>query len=141
MGYTTKFVGELLFAAEVSVEELRIVKEASSTEKRAEWEKYDPKNAINYIGFELNRGMTGIDWDGGEKFYGAVEAVNLITSLVRKVNPDFKFKGKLLAQGEDLTDRWALEIAEDGTARRVDIAVGARKVCRPSCEEEFLVEE
>ena len=53
--------------------------------------------------------------------------------------PEFGLEGELLAQGEDIKDRWKLRIVE-GWAECIDIEVGGKVIRCPNCSHEWIVE-
>jgi hypothetical protein len=121
MGYSTDFDGELRFNQELKPEQLAYMESLfwESTRDREEWDRFTDKYG-GYIQFELTRCRTGIKWDGSEKFYDAVGAVNVLTYEMRKISPGFRFVGQMLAQGEDIKDRWILALDNKGIAYRAE---------------------
>lgn len=138
MGYTTEFDGLLKFKNELSMPQYKLLKTFmwANVDDHPEW-KY-PHGKPHYIQFEINDDMTGIQWDGSEKFYDSVEAANYILVNMQKEFPSFGLIGKLLAHGEDIDDRWYLEIV-DGLAQRVDIVSVSEAVSCPKCGHEFTL--
>jgi hypothetical protein len=139
MGYTTKFKGILKFAKEPTVQQI------------AELSKYLGGNIddfpspiergkAGYIQFKLTEDFDGIQWDGSEKFYGAVDCVNWLTNTMRRRWPDFAFVGELQAQGEEAEDRWRLVVNESGTAKGVADPVKGKQVQCPKCRHKFIAE-
>lgn len=138
MGYNTEFKGELRFTSELTASQLAKVKSFMGEDCREhpEW------NTINltWIDMELLEDFSGIKWNGGEKTYDLVEKVNLIIDQMRIDCPNFGLEGKLMAQGEDIDDRWMLLI-ENGRAIEKKILISGTKVRCPHCDEEFILEE
>lgn len=74
-----------------------------------------------------NQDGTAIVWDGGEKFYDSLEWMQYLIDHFIGPNPiarkELKFiqphtlKGIILAQGDNMLDRWEL-VVENGKARR-----------------------
>jgi len=69
---------------------------------------------------------TRLEWDGGEKFYNATEWMEYIIKhflgqdpIAKKVNKHFDFleghtcNGEIFAEGEDLNDRWKIEVVNN----------------------------
>lgn len=139
MGYNTDFEGELIFTCELTAPELAFLNGMLGEDIRdhPEWDCPD----ANYIGFELLKDFSGIRWDMGEKFYGTVECVNLIIREMRKRNTNFGLSGELVAQGEDIDDRWRLVIGEDGFAKKIKIPRAGRAIRCPSCEAKIYPDE
>lgn len=67
-----------------------------------------------------------------------VGVINMITTTMNKTYPDFCFNGKLLAQGEDIEDRWELIINDEGLAEKKEVAVTGDKIECPHCGEGFI---
>ena len=108
MGYSTEFIGELLFTKELKASEIVKIKSFLGQDCRnhPEWNA----KQLTYIDLEFTDDFTGLKWDGSEKTYDLVEKVNLIVDIMKKDYPDFGLKGSLLAQGEDIHDKWMLSI-------------------------------
>jgi hypothetical protein len=142
MGYTTQFEGVLKFKHPLSVEQDAFLRTICSgdlqhTDDHPEWVK--PEKYRGYIQLEIAKDQSGIKWDGGEKFYDAVDAVNTVVMTMQAKFPDFGLEGEMLAQGEEIRDRWILAI-EDGRAVERSIDLGSSYEC-PHCREEFLLSE
>jgi hypothetical protein len=139
MGYHTDFKGELKFGSELTGSHLAKLNAILGQDARVhpEWNGHED---LDYIDLELLDDFSGIKWDGAEKTYGMVEAVNMITSILRKDIPDFSFKGELIAQGEEFDDRWKLIIDENGIAHKKEIIMDGKRVTCPYCEKEFILE-
>lgn len=137
MGYTTKFTGELLFTKELTASQLAMINLFFGEDCRdhPEWECDG-----TYIDLELNDDFTGIRWDSDtEKNYGMVDHINLIIRMMKEAVPEFGLTGEMLAQGEDISDRWKLAI-QDGQAVRVDLPETGKMVTCPHCNEDFILE-
>lgn len=141
MGYTTEFEGALKFTRQLTVPELAMLQTfmGEDPDDHPEWIK-NPGDKYSYIQYEITKDFTGIKWDGGEKFYYAVEALNLIIVNMQREFPDFGLTGELHAQGEEVRDRWILAI-EDGKAVKKELKIeGAIYEC-PHCGEEVITSE
>lgn len=138
MGYTTTFKGQLSFTTELTASQLVKLNSILGEDCRdhPEWKKKD----LGYIQFELTKDFTGIQWDGSEKFYDAVDITNLVIELMKKEYPNFGLKGKLAAQGEDSDDRWFLLI-QDGKAVKEDIPLATDEIICPECNHLFKLSE
>jgi len=121
MGYTTRFTGTLKFKNELTIQQLIKLKEYFDTDSRKHPE-WGPQ-AFNYIDLELAKDASGLQWDGSEKTYGMVEAVNFIITEMQKEFPDFSLTGSMLAQGEEIGDIWRLIINENGIAEEVRVEI------------------
>jgi hypothetical protein len=138
MGYTTQFNGELKFAHEPSVKQIAKLDSMFGKDCRShkEWDAA----GLYYIDLELNDDYTGIRWNGAEKTYDMDKLVNVVIREMRKEFPEFALTGSLIAQGEDVDDRWQLVIGEDGFAQRVKIQITGTKIQCPNCDHKFYVE-
>ena len=138
MGYSTEFKGELKFIRELTSTELAAVKKMlwADCSDYPEWKHFKG----HYIQFGFTDDFSGIKWDGSEKFYEAVGAVNTLIAEARKTISDFGLTVSLYAQGEDADDRWILTI-KDGLAIRIDTPPGGQKITCPHCESNFYLED
>ncbi len=123
MGYTTQFDGSLKFNREMTEPELAFIKSMFWLEGDYSAPWIHPHGKPHYIQLELTKDNDGIQWDGSEKFYDAVEAVNFIIDNAKRQITDFALSGQLLAQGEEVGDIWRLKIDGDGFAKRVNVKV------------------
>lgn len=139
MGYTTQFKGELKFTRELSGSELAKLNAMLGEDCRnhPEW---GTKN-LYYIDLELLDDFSGLRWDGTEKTYGMERLVNVIISEMRKTVTDFGLTGKLVAQGEDIDDRWELLIGDDGFAIKRNTPPSGTCIICPHCEKKVYVDE
>ena len=137
MGYSTEFRGELKFTTDLTAKQLGKVKSflGQDCREHPEWNKQN----LTYIDLELLDDFSGLKWDGSEKTYDLVEKVNLIIDELQKEYPEFGLTGKLMAQGEDIEDRWWLQIV-NGKAIEVPIEIKGKKITCPHCGEEFILE-
>ena len=135
MGYKTRFSGELKFNKELSTKELAKVKTflGEDCRQHPEWGDHD----LYWIDLDFTKDFSGIEWkcEDGDS-YGMVECVNVIIANMRKEFPDFGFQGKMIAQGEDIDDRWMLVI-ENSIAVKKDF--DANITC-PNCGHHFKSE-
>ena len=137
MGYSTDFRGVLSFTKELNVKERTKLRTflGEDCREHSEWKRTD----LTYIDLKFADDFTGLEWDGCEKTYELVEKINLIIREMKKSFPDFGLVGVMLAQGEDIEDRWQLVI-ENGIAKRVDIPMVGDKIICPRCGDYFYLE-
>ena len=142
MGYSTDFAGELTFTREPTATELAFVTSLFWTNDADIHNRglRNSKGKLSYIQFELTDNFGGIKWDGSEKFYNAIEAVNFLIENMRFACNGLGLTGSLLAQGEEFEDRWYLVIGDDGWAKRVDHPMVGQTITCPHCGENFAVE-
>jgi hypothetical protein len=139
MGYQTKFQGQLHFTCELSASERAHLEEFFNADIREhrEWGKSD--EYATYIDLQFTEDLSGIEWNpDADKTYGMRTAVNVIIKEMKKIKPEFGLSGKLLAQGENLEDRWALIIGEDGYAKEVGTPPVDEKIQCPHCKQLFF---
>jgi hypothetical protein len=145
MGYSTDFEGTLTFAHEATAPQLAALNAMFGkdfrdhpewTPERDEYGHYDPD-----IKLKLADDFSGIQWNGWEKAYRLDLSVNVVTNEMRKTWPDFTLAGELMAQGEDIEDRWRLYIDENGMAQREELALVGKLVTCPLCEGRFVLGE
>lgn len=142
MGYSTDLDGELKFNRILTADELAFIKsmfwlECDDYEKEG-W--IHPKGKPHYIQIEFTDDFSGIKWDGSEKFYEAVAAINFIIANARTKIKDFTLSGQLEAHGEEHGDHWFLVIGDDGWAEAIDAPKVGEKVKCPHCRKEFVLE-
>ena len=128
MGYTTQFSGILKFTNPLTAEE-ELALQPLMGEDTDSLKKNDAIDFVmpegwrgGYIQLEIAKDKSGLQWDGSEKFYNAVETVNSVIMTMQKKFPDFGLKGGLIAQGEGVGDVWKLLI-KDGKAIGEDIKI------------------
>ena len=138
MGYTTRFDGELKFTSEPSAKALAKLNAMMGEDCRAhrDWNAA----GLYYIDLELTKDFSGLKWNGAEKTYDLDKLVNVVIRVMRTEFPDFGLSGSLMAQGEDVEDRWVLTIGEDGWASKQKIAITGQRVKCPNCEHKFILE-
>lgn len=138
MGYSTEFKGELNFTTDLTGTQLAKIKTILGEDCRdhPEW------NATNltYISLKLLKDFSGISWDGSEKTYDLVEKINLVIKLMQLEYSEFSLNGKLLAQGEDIDDRYLI-VMKNGIAKIEDVVIKDNKTQCPHCGENFYIEE
>ena len=136
MGYSTEFKGELKFTTILTPEQLLKVKSFLGEDCRShpEWGEQN----LSYIDLEFLPDLSGLKWDGSEKTYDLVKKVNLIIVEMRKEYPEFGLIGKMLAQGEEIDDRWIIEII-NGKAIKSPIETKSSLIKCPHCGENFII--
>jgi hypothetical protein len=138
MGYQTNFTGELKFNRQMTPLELAWIEKCMGFDLPHNFEGYIyPHGKPHYVQLEVTKSGTGIQWDGSEKFYDAVQAVNFVIDNARREIPDFSLSGQLEARGEDIGDHWFLKIGVDGFAECVNApSIGDAVTC-PNCNHKF----
>ncbi len=138
MGYNTEFKGQLKFVKELSTKALQKLSEMLGEDCRdhPEWGSI----GLTHIDLRITKDFSGLEWDDDtEKTYDLPEKINLVTRHMRIDFPEFELEGKLLAQGEDIDDRWEL-IMEEGVATEKMLVASGTKITCPHCDEEFYLE-
>lgn len=134
MGYTTEFEGVLKFSDDISL------KEYVAIEKLLEDGRNGDAMYDGWIQLEISDDRSGIQWDGTEKFYHAEDAVNFIINKMRERWPNFSLHGEMIAQGENISDRWILRIGDDGCAHRVELVTSSKALECPYCAHQFYLD-
>jgi len=136
MGYSTEFEGELKFTEELKASQIAQIQSFLTEDCRdhPEW----GNTHLYYVDLEFLSDYSGLKWNGAEKTSGMIEIVNMIIVNMRKSMSNFGLKGKFLAQGEDIEDRWEL-IFEEGFAIRKNLLQTGSKIKCPHCEKFFYV--
>lgn len=140
MGYSTEFRGELKFTRELKGSELVLLKNIFGEDVRNhdDWPK--PYEYLYYMDLRLTEGWDGIEWDGSEKTSPMQHLVNVLIEVMQRDVPDFGLEGKMAAQGEEMDDRWTLQMV-DNVATRVNIKPAGTAVKCPHCEEKVYPDE
>lgn len=140
MGYNTRFTGTLKFTTELTVPMLKRLNEFFGEDPR-EHPEWDLGRDSGYIDLKLAPDYSGIQWDDGcEKTYFLEKSVALIIREMRKEWPQFSLTGSLLAQGEDVEDRWELLVDGTGGVRKKKLPIPGTKVECPHCHRKFYHE-
>lgn len=138
MGYNTIFKGEFKFVQELTASQLAKIKSFLGEDCRNHPEWNAP--GLYYIDLVLLDDFSGLRWDDEtEKTYDMVDLLNLIIDQMRKDIPEFGLRGKFLAQGEDIDDRYEIIIKDGRAVEHKSIIAGAKIMC-PRCEEYFYLE-
>jgi hypothetical protein len=126
MGYTTEFKGELKFKKPIGLDAMRYLDSFLGKDRRkigwgADLRAYATGGTYWYhIDYELLRDGSGITWNGAEKAYDMQHIVNFLTKRMKEKGfEDFELCGSLLAQGEDIDDRWALDMVDGVAVKRM----------------------
>lgn len=139
MGYSTEFTGELKFTKEATAAQLAALKAMMGEDCRDHPEWSAPN--LYYVDLQITDNFDGIEWNGAEKTYDLEKVVNVVIKVMREKWPDFGLVGSMLAQGENVDDRWSLTIGDDGLAHRVPIALSGPVITCPHCERKFALEQ
>lgn len=112
MGYNTEYKGDMLFVKDVSGKQLNFLNKMFGEDCREhpEWGATE----LYYIDLKLNDDFSGICWNGAEKTYFLENAINVVIREMRKEWPDFALHGTISAQGDDIDDKYALVVSDDG---------------------------
>lgn len=141
MGYNTEFKGKLEFTCEMTAPMLAKLNSFFGEDPR-EHPEWGLGRDSGYIDLRLTKDFTGIEWnDETEKTYFLEKSVSLVINEMRKEWPQFGLKGALVAQGEDVDDRWQLVIGDDGLAKKVEVQIVGTKVRCPECDHKFYIEK
>ena len=139
MGYSTEFKGKLNFTTDLTGKQLAKLETYLGEDCRDHSEWGVPH--LSYIDLKLTKDYSGVEWDGSEKTYDLEEKINFIITEMKKEYSEFGFMGELLAQGEDIEDRYLIVIDEDGKAVKRDVIVQGTVIKCPNCNCKFQLEE
>lgn len=140
MGYNTRFSGTLKFSTPVTVQMLAKLNTMLGEDAGKIAGSSD--RDYGYIHLVVSKDFSGIEWDSGtEKTYYLEKSVNVVITEMRKEWPEFGLTGQLMAQGEDMEDRWALVIEDDGLAHKRKVAITGQRVKCPDCGHKFILEQ
>jgi hypothetical protein len=140
MGYNTDYKGVMKFTTELRATELAYLRSLFDEDIREhpEWPKELLPTMECWIKLELTPDFSGLQWSGAEKTYGMEELLNFIIGMMQKRIPNFGLEGQMVAQGEDIDDRYTIGI-QDGRAVRQEIVIEGTKITCPHCEGEFYL--
>lgn len=142
MGYNTRFSGTLKFSKPVTVAMLAKLNTMLGEDASKFANPSSPSRDYGYIDLVVAKDFSGIEWDSGtEKTYYLEKSVNLVLAEMRKEWPDFGLTGQLTAQGEDMEDRWALVMEDDGLAHKRKLTITGQRVKCPDCGHKFILEQ
>ena len=146
MGTSTNFKGELKFTRELTSSELSYLNQflGGDIREHPEWftaaeSAFTRKDQLkfNRIDLELTEAFDGLQWDGSEKTYEMVDAVNFLLERVRgHLDRDFGLEGSFYCQGDEIGDVWQLIINDKGLAEHVDLLAGKKSITCPACKQE-----
>jgi len=141
MGYNTRFTGTLKFAVPITVQMLAKLNTLLGEDAGEISGAPNGDRNYGYIDLAITKDFTGLEWDiGTEKTYYLEKSVNVVIQEMRKEWPEFGLTGELIAQGEDMEDRWALVMGEDGLATKQKIVISGKRVQCPECKHKFILE-
>ncbi len=139
MGYSTEFEGELKFTSELTVSQLLRLN-CFFNEDCRDHKDWLGSDGLYYVDLELIDDFSGLKWNGAEKTYEMVKIVNMVILNMREIWPEFGLKGAMLAQGDDVEDKWRLVIGDDGMAVAEDVPLSGVNVECPHCLGRFEYE-
>lgn len=130
MGYSAHYTGEFTFSADIGQVGIRLLNrllQSRADLREREWVQYFadlgviPAEDQYFIHLNFNDDFTALKPSGSEGsiYYASmVDAVELITSILRTAHPGIKLQGSMEAVGED-GERWKIVIDEAGIAKEV----------------------
>ncbi|RKZ54551.1 MAG: hypothetical protein DRR16_01235 [Candidatus Parabeggiatoa sp. nov. 3] len=136
MGYHTDFKGTLKFTHPLTVEQKTYL-ETILGEWCLEHPEWNVPQLRYGVDLELLDDESGLQWNGGEKTYDMDQIVMLVIRLLQQKYPEFGLTGKLLAQGEDIDDRWQLYI-ENGEVKTRELSIEGKEIECPHCHQKFV---
>ncbi|EDN69904.1 hypothetical protein BGP_2003 [Beggiatoa sp. PS] len=136
MGYHTDFKGTLKFTQPLLAEQKAYL-ETILGEWCLEHPEWNVPQLRYGVDLKLLDDESGLQWNGGEKTYNMDQIVALVIRLMQQKYPEFSLTGKLLAQGEDIDDRWQLYI-ENGEVKTRELAQSGKEIECPHCHQKFV---
>ncbi len=137
MGYSTKFTGTLEFTCELTIPMLTKLQALCGEDPR---KLGYPRERTGYIDLEPTKDLKGLQWDDSEKTYYLENSVNIVIAEMRKDFPEFGLRGELLAQGEEIEDRWRLVMEAPDRAVKIEVPMAGAIIKCPHCGEKFIKE-
>lgn len=137
MGYTTNFDGIIQFDRELTVEEFRELEDLASEPWESDYyKKFAETRPDSYLQWEPTRDGTGLEWNGGEKFYNYIEWLEwLMTHFFEPKG--IRCNGIVNWQGEEIGDLGKITVGNNVvTTEEIKID----KIKCPNCGEEFARE-
>ena len=125
MGYNTEFIGPLYLPPGISPEHRQLIK--------------DYLKGNFEIDLKMSVDNLALVWNGAEKTYDMDKQVNNLIAHFIPLIPNFTLTGRMLAQGEDVADRWVLFMDPGGTARCADINETGDTIPCPHCGKPFEI--
>lgn len=117
MGYDTKFKGVVSLQPPLTGEQIAKLRDFAETRHSDSRDELLPGMPGLYCQWIPTRDGSGIEWDGGEKFY---ESLKWMKYLMEKfITPwGIKADGEMVAQGHDISDRWLLRVKDNVVTRK-----------------------
>lgn len=138
MGYNTDFTGQLQFTHDLTIKQL-VALEAICGEDCRDHPEWKDTQHCYYVDLQVTKDKDGLEWnEEAEKTYSMPKLVNVVLREMRKQWPEFGLKGHLLAQGDEVNDRWMLVIGEDGWAHKQPIMLEGDSITCPHCGKNFV---
>jgi hypothetical protein len=119
MGYNTIFEGVLNFKTELTKSQEFYLNFILGEDCRSHKEWNAPN--LTYIDLKITKNKKGLEWSEVEKTYDLEYKIPLVVRLMKDKFPNFGLKGELLAQGENINDRYIL-IIDDEECIKKDIS-------------------
>lgn len=139
MGYNTDFSGELKFKDELKASEITYLNQFLRRDRRdIGYGEGQIDEYWYHINLEFLDDYSGLTWDGSEKTYGMKSIINFLTDRMKEKFTTFELTGELLAQGEDMDDRYTIKMV-DGVATECAVVITGDKIQCPNCEEYFYL--
>jgi hypothetical protein len=143
VGYQTEVSGRFeIKGRELTAADWRAIKNLfwEAHDYESDWHKdFDcSKGEPHYMQLELTKDLLGIQWDGSEKFYEIVSAVNFVIQNIKPMG--LYLEGQFECQGEDATDHYFIVIGDDGYARQAEATPKGKQCACPECGHRFLPE-
>lgn len=116
MGYQTDFEGRINLSRELTDSEARVIRDFAEERHGGNIGGYTTRVQGYWCNWEPTKDLTGIEWNGAEKFYDADEWMALIVEDF--IAPwGIVANGVINAQGEEGGDVWRIVVRDNVVTR------------------------
>ncbi|GEM_PF-1986195 len=117
MGYTTTFAGSLTIDRKLDTAIIAEIEQIRITSRRGEKQANQPQGS--YCGWMIEGDQKHLIWDGGEKFY---EAIEWLEYLIKYILKGHIVNGELMAIGEEYeNDTYRIQVTKN-TVKKIPLS-------------------
>ena len=111
MGYSTNYDGVINFNHTITVPEIAKLETILGEDVRdhPDWGEQD----FYFVDLCLTDDMIGLVWSNDEKTHSMKEQIEMIINIMTKEFPLFSLSGSMKAQGEEINDRYLIEVTNN----------------------------
>jgi hypothetical protein len=141
MGYSTEYEGQLKFTKELTASQIAYLNQFLGEDIRDHRDWGFEELVPNYfIDLKFTPNFDGLEFTGAEKSNCMEHTIGFLLAQMRSKYPSFGLTGDILAQGEDIDDRYRIEV-RDYLVTKVPVVTKRRKVTCPECDHTFYIDE